>query len=157
MPLKARRGSYRPIGAFESLGGFWGGPASLQRPLEAIASRASPGSFIAPHTCILLKCRFVCLLRSLSEDKKFLEPHAVPQWSVGMALRISAARRHVSQAVLRQRKWLPDHWKTVETDKRTRKTCKSPGKEIVAADTESEPKEDMEEPKDDMEQEIEFW
>ena len=44
------------------------------------------------------------------KDKSLVAKNLIPTWSVTMALRISAACRHWSQSVLRERKWIPDEW-----------------------------------------------
>ena len=44
-----------------------------------------------------------------------MQPALIPNWSVNTALRLSAACRHFSQAVGRQRGWIPDQYKTPAT------------------------------------------
>ena len=70
--------------------------------------------------------------------------HLRPGWSVTLALRIGAASRHWSQAVLRERKWVPTDFII-----RKRKRSKTPDTEN-ADDSEAEAEEDEneEEPED---------
>ena len=46
-----------------------------------------------------------------SKEKQFAEAPQVPHLAVSLVLRVSAACRHFSQAVLKQRSWLPEQWK----------------------------------------------
>ena len=104
---------------------------------------------------LLVPCSPIPCLKQLKE-RKFLEPSQVPQWAVSMALRVSAACRHFSQAVLRQRKWLPEIW--IDQKSKTRKSRKTDAPEFEAAPLETSKDDDPDtEPEDDMKEEIDEW
>jgi hypothetical protein len=86
-----------------------------------------------------------------------------------MALRLSAAFRHWSQALVRQRGWLPDEWKCADADtgdgpsekrlRKSRKTTDPQNTEELEKSEEGQPPtttgDDASEPPDEMAQEIE--